>query len=69
MTAYIVSVTRETYVDLLEKLPMQARFTDMQSQSFPSPHFWLYTAAGDVVVFTAAKIEERSTVKLEGQFT
>jgi len=64
--ARVVSVTREVFADLNEKIGPEARFTNVQE--WPLPHFWLYSPDGSVVIFTCAKIARLESVQLAGEF-
>ena len=63
MTAHIVSLSKECYFDLAEKMPPQHRLVWVDSD-LPKPHYWLYADPDNIVVFTPVPIETRQSFKV-----
>ena len=65
--AHIVSLPKEVYCQLEQALSPSV-LTTWVDGPLPSPHFWLLSAEGDLVVFTPVQIEKRESRQVLGLF-
>lgn len=63
MNAYIVSLSREAFAEIAQKLPPASRCVSVGV--FPSPHYWLLDDAGNVIVLTPVPVERGASIRVE----
>jgi hypothetical protein len=64
MTAYVISLSKQSYYEARDAIPAASRFTNVEQWGFN--HFWLYDPTGRVLIFTSDPIEKLQSMKLEG---